>query len=117
MPRATRIPASRKRHKKFLKRAKGFWGGRRKLYRMARETVQRAMVFATRDRKKKRRVYRSLWIVRLNAACREQGISYSKFIALLKKAKIQLDRKSISELAIQDPSSFKQLVDLAKKAK
>jgi len=87
------------------------------LYRMAKETVQRAMVFATRDRKKRRRNYRSLWIVRLNAACREQGISYSKFIAMLKKAKIQLDRKSISELAIQDPESFKQLVEIVKQAK
>lgn len=87
------------------------------MYRMAKETVQRAMVFATRDRKKRRRNYRSLWIVRLNAACREQGISYSKFIAMLKKAKIQLDRKSISELAIQDPESFKQLVEIVKQAK
>jgi len=118
MPRATRVPASRKRRKKWLKRAKGFWGGRHKLYRSARETVQRAMAFSTRDRKKRRRNYRTLWIMRLNAACREQGISYSRFLAMLKKAKVELNRKSLSELAIRDNESFKKLVELvAKNAK
>ena len=114
MPRANRVPASRKRRKKWLKRAKGFCGGRHRLYRSARETVQRAMVFATRDRKKRRRNYRSLWILRLNAACREQGISYSRFIAVLKNSKIQLDRKSLSELAIRDRESFNKLIELVK---
>lgn len=117
MPRATRVPASKRRKKKWLKRAKGFWGGRRKLYRSARETVQRAMVFSTRDRKKRRRNYRQLWITRLNAACREQGIGYSRFIDMLKKAKVELNRKSLSELAIRDRASFNQLIELAKQAK
>ena len=115
MPRATRIPATRRRKKKFLKRAKGFWGGRHKLYRTARETVQRALAFATRDRKKKKRHFRSLWTIRINAACRKNGISYSKFIGGLKQAKIVLDRKSLAELAARDAEAFKQLVDLAKK--
>ncbi|PIQ87212.1 MAG: 50S ribosomal protein L20 [Candidatus Omnitrophica bacterium CG11_big_fil_rev_8_21_14_0_20_45_26] len=117
MPRATRTPATRRRKKKWLKKAKGFYSGRRKLYRTARETVQRAMAYATRDRKQRRRNYRQLWIQRLNAACREQGVAYSRFIAMLKKAKIQLDRRALSELAIQDRQSFNQLVELAKGAK
>ncbi len=117
MPRATRVPASKKRRKKWLKRAKGFVGGRRKLYRAARETVQRAMVYSTRDRKKQRRNWRTLWIVRLNAACREQGISYSKFIAMLKKAKIELSRRSLAELAVRDADAFNRLVELVKSVK
>ncbi|MBI4372231.1 MAG: 50S ribosomal protein L20 [Candidatus Omnitrophica bacterium] len=115
MPRAKRIPATRKRKKKFLKRAKGFWGGRHRLYRTARETVQRALAFSTRDRKKKKRHFRVLWTIRINAACRKEGISYSKFINGLKRAKIGLDRKSLAELAVRDSAAFKQLVDLAKK--
>ncbi len=117
MPRATRVPASRRRRKKWLKQAKGFWGGRRKLYTSARETVQRAMVFSTRDRKKKRRNYRSLWIVRLNAACREQGLSYSRFIDKLKKSDVTLNRRSLAELAVRDRNLFNELVELAKNAK
>ena len=116
MPRATRTPATRRRKKKFLKRAKGFWGGRRKLYRTARETVQRAMAFATRDRRKKKRVFRNLWVIRINAACRKNGISYSKMIAGLKRAKINLNRKSLAEIAVKDAEAFKQLTDLAKKS-
>ena len=115
MPRATRIPATRKRKKKFFKRAKGFRGGRRTLYRTVRETVQRALAFSTRDRKKKKRHFRVLWTIRINAACRDNGISYSKFIAGLKRAKVMLDRKSLAELAARDGATFKQLVDLAKK--
>ncbi|OGW84364.1 MAG: 50S ribosomal protein L20 [Omnitrophica bacterium RIFCSPHIGHO2_02_FULL_46_11] len=115
MPRATRTPATRKRKKKFLKRAKGFWGGRHRLYRTARETVQRALAFATRDRRKKKRSFRNLWIVRINAACRKNGISYSSFIAGLSRAKVSLNRKSLAELAARDGEAFKQLVSLAKK--
>ena len=114
MPRATRIPASRRRRKKILKRAKGFWGGRRKLYHVAKETVIRAMAFATRDRKKRKRAFRSLWIIRMNAACRRNGISYSQFIAGLKRAKINLDRKSLAELAVRDSEAFRELVQLTK---
>ena len=115
MPRTKRIPATRKRKKKFLKRAKGFWGGRHRLYRTARETVQRALAFATRDRRKKKRAFRNLWVIRINAACRKNGVSYSVFMAGLKRAKISLDRKSLAELAVRDGEAFKQLVELAKK--
>src|SRR3989338_996567 len=117
MPRATRTPATRKRKKKFLKRAKGFWGGRHRLYRTARETVQRALAFATRDRKKKKRTFRSLWIVRINAACRKNGISYSQLISGLRRAKVSLNRPMLADLAVKDAAAFKQIVDLAKKSK
>lgn len=112
MPRATNNPASRRRRKKVLKRAKGFFGGRRRLYRTARETVIRAMAYATRDRKQKKREFRRLWNVRINAACRECGTTYSRFIAGLKKAKIGLDRKALADLAHRDKEAFKQLVEL-----
>ncbi|MBI3306920.1 MAG: 50S ribosomal protein L20 [Candidatus Omnitrophica bacterium] len=114
MPRATNTPASKKRRKKVFKRAKGFFSGRRKLYRTAKETVQRAMAFATRDRKQRKRQFRRLWTVRINAACREQGLTYSKFIAGLKKAKVNLDRKSLADLAVRDQAAFKKLVEMAK---
>ncbi len=114
MPRATNTPASKKRRKKFFKRAKGFFSGRRKLYRTAKETVQRAMAFATRDRKQRKRQFRRLWTIRINAACREQGLTYSRFIAGLKKAKINLDRKSLADIAVRDREGFKKLVTLAK---
>lgn len=116
MPKAAHGPATRRRHKRVFKRAKGFVGGRRKLFRTAKETVKRAMYFAYRDRKAKKRLMRGLWILRLNAACREKGISYSRFISGLKKAKIQLDRKTLAALAVRDESAFNELVELAKKA-
>lgn len=114
MPRSTNNPASRNRRRKVLKRAKGFFQGRRKLFRTANETVMRAMAFATRDRAQRKRHFRSLWIVRMNAACRELGISYSRLIPALEKAKIQLNRKSLAELAARDIEAFKQVVSLAK---
>ena len=97
-----------------MKRAKGFFQGRSKLYRTAKETVIRAMAFSTRDRKKNRRNFRSLWIVRLNAACRKYGMSYSKFIHALNKANIALDRKSLAELAVRDEAAFGRLAELVK---
>ena len=115
MPRARRAPASRKRHRKVLKRAKGFWGARHRLYRPAVETLMRGMAFSYRDRKKKKRVYRSLWTVRINAACRQHGLSYSRFISGLKKAKVSLDRKQLAELCVNDADAFQELVGLAKK--
>lgn len=115
MPRATRVPATRRRKKKVFKRAKGFFSGRRKLYRTAKETVMRAMAFATRDRKQRKRHFRALWNVRINAACRENGTTYSRFISALKKANIQLDRKSLAELAVHDSAAFKKLVQLTAK--
>ncbi len=114
MPRATNNPATRKRRKKVLKQAKGFFQGRRKLYRQAKETVIRGLAFAFRDRKARKREFRSLWILRINAACRENGISYSRFITGLKKQKVDLDRKALAELAVKDGKAFKRLVEVAK---
>lgn len=115
MPRVTNVPATRRRRKKWLRRAKGFFGGRRRLYRTARETVQRALRFATVHRRLKKRQFRSLWTLRINAACRAEGISYSRFMAGLKRAKVGLDRKSLADLAVRDGEAFKKLVVLAKK--
>lgn len=115
MPRSTNNPASRRRRKKVLKRAKGFFSGRRKLYRTAHETVVRAEVYATRDRKQRKRQFRRLWNVRINAACRQFGTTYSRFIAALKKAKITIDRKSLADLAVKDAPAFKRLVELSSK--
>src|SRR3989338_1790686 len=114
MPRATNNPASRRRRKKILKKAKGFFQGRRKLYRQAKETVIRGMAFAFRDRKSRKREFRSLWNIRINAACRENGISYSRFISGLKRGKGSVDRKSLAELSLKEPQAFKRLVELAK---
>ena len=116
MPRAKGGAKTRRRRKKILKKAKGYVGGRRRLYRTAAETVLRAGAFAYRDRKAKKRSARSLWIVRINAACREGGLSYSTFMAGLKKAGIALNRKVLSELAISDPAGFTKLVESAKAA-
>ena len=117
MPRSTNNPASRARRKKVLKRAKGFFSGRRKLYRTAKETVMRAMAFATRDRKQRKRHFRRLWTIRINAACRMHGITYSKFIAALKRSKINLDRKALAEIAVKDAAGFKKLVEHATQKK
>jgi len=99
------------RRKKILKRAKGFLGGRSRLYRTAKDAVMKSDLWAYRDRKQRKRQFRALWITRINAACRQEGISYSKFMGGLKKANIELNRKSLSELAIQNPESFKKIVD------
>ncbi len=113
MPRSVNNPASRRRRKKVLKRAKGFFQGRRKLFRTAHETVVRAMAFATRDRKQKKRNFRKLWTIRINAACRQNGTTYSRFISGLKKANITLDRKALADLAVKDGAAFTKLVELA----
>ena len=102
--------------KRLRKKVKGFVGGRRKMYRTAKETLIKAGVYAFRDRKTKRRNLRSLWIIRLNAACRERGLRYSQFIAGLVKAKIELDRKTLSEMAIHDPAAFDAVFALVKGA-
>ena len=112
MPRSTNNVASRERRKKVLKRAKGFFQGRRKLFRTANETVMRAMAFATRDRKQKKRHFRSLWILRMNAACRELGVAYSRLVPALLKAKVQLNRKSLAEMAVRDPEAFKAVLQI-----
>src|SRR5919202_4906725 len=113
MPRAKGGPNTRQRRKKILKKAKGYVGGRRKLYRTAAETVLRAGAFAYRHRKQKKRTSRALWIVRINAACREAGLSYSRFMAALKKAGILLDRKVLAGLAMRGPAAFAKLPETA----
>lgn len=110
MARATNSPASRKRRKKVLKYAKGYFGSKSKLYRYAKEAVQHAWQYAYADRKKKKSNMRALWIVRLNAACRNAGISYSRFIEGLKAANITMDRKVLSDLAVRDEAAFNVLV-------
>ena len=114
MPRAKGGSKTRQRRKKVLKQAKGYVGGRRRLYRTAAETVLRAGAFAYRDRRQKKRAARALWIVRINAACRGVGLSYSRFMAGLKKAGILLDRKILAELAVADPAAFAKLAETAK---
>lgn len=107
-------PARRKRIKKILKRAKGY--RRHKLYRAAKETVMRAQAYGFGGRRIKKRDYRSMWIVRINAACESRGISYSRFMNGLKKAKVDVNRKWLSEIAISDAKAFDQFVETAKKA-
>ena len=116
MPRATNNVASRKRRKKVLKRAKGNFGGRSKLLRSAKETVQKGLTYAYRDRRNKKREFRSLWITRISAGCRLAGISYSRFIDGLKKAGVNLDRKMIADLAVRDKATFIKLTEIAKSA-
>ena len=116
MSRATNAPASRERRRRILERAKGFRGPRSKNIRQAMEAVDRAMRLATVHRKLKKRDFRRLWIARINAATRAEGISYSAFMAGLIKAGVTLNRKMLSEIAIQDPAGFKVIIDIAKKA-
>jgi large subunit ribosomal protein L20 len=116
MPRVKRGTKARKRHKKILKLAKGNVGGRRKLYRQARETVERGLVYAYRDRKVKKREFRSLWIVRINAAVRAHDLSYSRFIEGLKKAGIEMDRKVLADIAARDAAAFGAIAERAKAA-
>ena len=106
----------RRRHKKILKQAKGFYSGRRKHFRKAKEQLERSLVYAYRDRRTKKRDFRRLWIVRINAACRLNDISYSRFINALNKANIQLDRKILADMAMNDPKAFATVVKQAKAA-
>ena len=116
MSRATNAPASRERRRKRLELAKGFRGRRSKPFRTATEAVDRARRLATIHRKLKKRDFRQLWIARINAATRAEGMSYSAFIAGLIKANVTINRKMLSEIAIRDPEGFKQIVEIAKKA-
>lgn len=116
MPRATNNPASRRRRKKVLKQAKGYYAGRRKLFQNANETVKRALAYAYRDRKVKKREFRQLWIARINAAARQFDLSYSKFMAGLRLAGVEVDRKILSDIAITDSASFEKYVETAKSA-
>jgi large subunit ribosomal protein L20 len=114
--RARKGAAAAQAKKRLFKRAKGYVGGRRKLLRTVKETLLRAGKFAYRDRRVRKRDFRRLWITRLSAACRERDIRYSQFIAGLEKAKIELDRKSLSEIAVLDPAAFDVVVTAVKKA-
>ena len=114
--RVTNAPASRERRRRRLELAKGFYGARSKLFRTATEAVDRAMRLSTEHRKLKKRDFRKLWIARVNAAARQEGISYSKLIAGLTKAGVALNRKMLSEIAIHDPEGFKTIVEIAKNA-
>jgi large subunit ribosomal protein L20 len=116
MPRTKGGPKTRHRRKRIFKLAKGYWGARRKLYAVAKETVDRALAYAFAGRKQKKRQYRRLWIVRINAAVNQQGLSYSRFINGLKKANIDLDRRALADLAIHDPSAFSHIVGLVKES-
>jgi len=114
MPRAKGGPKTRRRHKKTLKLAKGFVGGRRKTYRQARETVERGLTYAYRDRKQRKRDFRSLWIVRINAAARANGMSYSRLVTGLRTAGVEVDRKMLAALAVDDPQAFAEIAALAR---
>lgn len=116
MPRATNAVAYRKRRKKMLKKAKGYFGNKSRLYRYAKEAVAHALKYAYRDRRVKKRTWRSLWIVRINAATRELGMSYSRFTEGLKAAGITLDRKILADIAVNDPIAFASIVDKSKEA-
>ena len=108
--------ATKARHKKILKQAKGYWGSKHRLYKTAKEQLMHSGKYAFRDRKQKKRDFRKLWITRINAACRENEISYSRFIEGLNYAGIEINRKMASEIAINDPKAFTEMVNVAKKA-
>jgi large subunit ribosomal protein L20 len=116
MPRATNAPASRERRKRVLNKAKGYRGRRSKLFRYAKDATMKAQYWAYRDRKTRKRNFRNLWIQRINAACRDHGTTYSRFIEGLTAANIAIDRKTLAELAVQDPSAFKSIFDRAAEA-
>lgn len=106
----------RRRHKKVLKLARGFYSGRRKHFRKAKEQLERSLVYAYRDRRRKKRDFRRLWIIRINAACRLNDLSYSRFMNGLKKAGIELDRKVLADMAMNDAAAFAKIAEAAKKA-
>ena len=116
MPRVKNGVTTKQRHKKILKQAKGYFGSKHRLYKTAKEQLMHSGAYAYRDRKQNKRNFRKLWITRINAACRENNISYSKFIDGLNKAGIEINRKMLSEIAISDSKAFTNLVDLANKA-
>jgi large subunit ribosomal protein L20 len=115
MSRVKRGTVTKKRHKRLLKQTKGYWGQRKNVFRRAKETLMRALRFAYIGRKQKKRDFRGLFITRIGAACRNNGVSYSSFMFGLKKAKVQINRKMLSQLAIFEPEAFCKLVEIAKK--
>ena len=116
MPRAVDGTRRKERRKKILGRAKGYWGKRSKLFRTAKDQVMKSLTYAYRDRRNKKRDFRALWIARISAACRSDGLSYSRFINGLLRADVRLNRKALSNLAIEDLAAFKALVEKSKQA-
>ena len=114
MPRVKRGVTARARHKKILALAKGYRGRRKNVYRVAKQAVMKAGQYAYRDRRTRKRVFRKLWIARINAGARSHGVTYSRFIAGLKKAQIELDRKVLADMAVNDPAAFGSIVDKVK---
>ena len=114
MPRVKRAVHARKKRAKVLEQAKGYYGRKKSSYRFAKEQLDHSLAHAYRDRKAKKRTFRSLWIVRINAAARANGLSYNRFMAGVRKAGIELDRKSLAEIAVHDPDTFTKLVELAR---
>jgi len=114
MPRSMNNPATKARHKKVLRRAKGYYGGRSRLYRTAVESVHRGLKYAYRDRRLKKRDFRRLWITRISAAAKMCGINYSSFMSGLKNSGIELDRKTLADIAARDMATFERLVEMAK---
>lgn len=110
MPRAKNNVAAKQRHKKILKMAKGYRLGRGNLYKTAKDQVEKGLQYAYRDRRQKKRHFRGLWIARINAACRQNGISYSRFVHLLKQNNVEMDRKTLAHLAMHEPQVFESLV-------
>ncbi len=111
--RVTNAPASRKRRRRWLKAAKGFWLRRGKLYRYAKDALDHGRQYAYRDRKNKKRTFRGLWNVRINAACRSAGMTYSRFIEGLKASKVEVNRKVLADIAAQDEAAFTELIKVA----
>ena len=115
MPRANSSVPRHKKHKKIIKSAKGYFGTRKSNYRTAKDAVQKSLQYAYRDRKAKKRDFRKLWIIRINAAVRQHGLTYSKFIASLKNNEIEINRKSLAYMAVHEPNTFEELVKLVSK--
>ena len=116
MPRVKRAVHARKKRRKVLEQAKGYWGLKKSSYRYAKEQVEHSLVYAYRDRKRRKRDFRRLWIIRINAAARREGLSYNQFMAGLKKANIDLDRKVLADLEVADPAGFAAVARQAKQA-
>lgn len=114
MPRSTNSVASRRRRKKVIKQARGYFGARSRLFRTAREAVNRAQAYAYRDRRRRKRDFRRLWILRINAAARLNGLSYSQFICGLSRAEVKVNRKILADLAVRDPEAFTAIAEQAK---
>jgi len=116
MPRAKGGVVTRRRHKKILKLAKGYWGRKSKIFRPANQQVLKSLSYAYRDRRARKREFRRLWIVRINAAARQNGISYSRLMAGLKRAGVEVNRKMLADLAVNDAKAFSELVNVAKRS-